>query len=98
MLPFNDLLQIRSALRRVAIPAGSMILMACDTTGPQTPGSLGLSVTTQGSEVVGGTGPNSLRISKVEFVLAQTEISRGGSGGPLTAEPLLVSLPSGARP
>jgi hypothetical protein len=108
MVPF--LLPWRTALLRAVIPVGSVIWIACESTGPRTPGSLTLSVTTTPpgrAAVTRGTGPNSLRITNVEFVLAQTEISRAASCSTtpasdschaLALDPLLIDLPLSAAP
>src|SRR5438445_13043852 len=68
-----------------ALPVGSLLVMACDATGPVLPRPVSLSVMIQpsaaspaglASDVTVGSGPNSIRITKVEFVLAETELSQ----------------------
>jgi len=92
--------------------AGGMALTGCDTTGPTDRGSLAISVATRrsgisssrSSDVLVGTGANSLRITKVEFVLAETELSQASSCSAsneddeddcdeIELDPILVDLP-----
>jgi len=105
-------LHLRSELLRLVIPVGSMMLIACDATGPGTLRPVSLSVMTKpagvSADVIVGTGPNSIRITKVEFVLAETELSQAGtcSSPPandddcneLELDPLLVDLPLDVSP
>ena len=100
-----------------ALPVGSLLVMACDATGPVLPRPVSLSVMIQpsaaspaglASDVTVGSGPNSIRITTVEFVLAETELSQAAtcSTPPATADncdeleldPLLIHLPLTASP
>ena len=71
-----------------ALPVGSLLVMACDATGPGLPRPVSLSVMIQpsaaspaglASDVTVGSGPNSIRITKVEFVLAETELAQAAT-------------------
>jgi len=79
-------------LPRLLIPAGAAILIACDATGPGTPRRFTLSVmnksagarsavvspTGVSADVRIGSGANSIQITKVEFVLAEIQLSQAG--------------------
>src|SRR2546428_6197879 len=99
-------------LLRTAVPFGALLLIACDTTGPGMPRPVTLSVAlkqsggsaaTLANDVTVGSGPNSIRITKVEFVLAQTELSQAetcstppandDNCNELELDPLLIDLP-----
>jgi hypothetical protein len=67
----------------------------------------GGSAATLANDVTVGSGPSSIRITKVEFVLAETELSRAeasataaddGDRDELELDPLLIDLPLDASP
>jgi hypothetical protein len=104
-----------SAVFTVVITAGALLSSACDSTGPQTQ-PVSLSVTRKPAAAMGmsadvavGSGPNSLNITKVEFVLAKTELSDAGTCSTpptnndncneMELAPILVDLPlDGTQP
>ena len=104
-------------LLRTAVPFGALLLIACDATGPGMPRPVSLSVAMKQSpgapvglanDVTVGSGPNSIRITKVEFVLAETELSQAETCSTppanddncdeLELDPLLIDLPLDASP
>ena len=112
-------LNSHSPVLQLAIAAGALLSAACDSTGPQTPRSLTLSVMTKraapasartglSADVAVGAGPNSLNITKVDFVLAHTELSQAATCSippanndncdELEIDPLLIDLPLDGSP
>jgi hypothetical protein len=105
-MPFlnPDVLHLRSVLLRVVIPVGGALFVGCEATGPRTPASVSLSV----ASMPRGSAP-SLKITNVEFVLAEAEMAQaatcstgsatGDGCGALQRGPVLINLPfSAARP
>ena len=104
-------------LLRTAVPFGALLLIACDATGPGMARPVTLSVALKQSgtppaglaaDVTVGSGPNSIRITKVEFVLAETELAQVATCSTpavdddgcdeLELNPLLIDLPLDASP
>jgi hypothetical protein len=88
-MPFLNPRHLRSALL-------GGIIIGCEATGPRSPVSVSLSVAPMPGASAVGTGANSLRITKVEFVLAETEMAQAGTRDPLQVDPILINLPLGA--
>jgi hypothetical protein len=95
---------LRSVLLRVVMPVGGALFVGCEATGPRTPASVSLSV----ASMPRGSAP-SLKITNVEFVLAEAEMAQaatcstgsatGDGCGALQRGPVLINLPfSAARP
>ena len=107
---------LRRALPAMLTFLSGMTVSGCDSTGPAQSGSLAISVTTRrlgvspssSRDVVIGAGPNSLKITKVEFVLAETELSQASACSnddeedddcdEIELDPILVDLPLGTSP
>jgi hypothetical protein len=94
--PNPNPLHLRSALLRAIIPVGGTLLMGCEATGPRSPASVSLSVATMPAAITIGTGANSLKITNVQFVLAETEMAQAATRDPLQVDPILINLPLGA--
>ena len=107
-MPFPNFLHLRSALFRAVIPVGGTLLIGCEATGPRSPASVSLSVAAMPRSTNVGTGANSVRVTSVEFLLAETELAPGATCSTAPAgtdwcdalhlDPLLINLPLGAAP
>ncbi len=93
-MPLLNLLHGRTALVRAWIPVAGTLILGCEATGPRGPASVSLSVASPATTAI-GTGASSLRITNVEFVLAETVIAQAAARDPLQANPILIHLPLG---
>lgn len=86
----------RAALLRACIPVASLLALSCEATGPRGPAPVSLSIAPLPAALTVGTGANSLKITRVEFVLAETQMAQVATRDPLQLDPMLIDLPLGA--
>jgi hypothetical protein len=96
-MPIPNARPLRMALRRALVPVGGALLIRCDATGPRGPAAVSLSVAPMPGTIAVGNGPNSLRITNVQFVIAETEMAQAVTRDLLQRNPILINLPLGAR-
>jgi hypothetical protein len=96
-MPIPNARPLRTALRRAIVPVGGALLIGCEATGPRGPAAVSLSVAPMPGTIAVGNGPNSLRITNVQFVLAETEMAQAVTRDLLQRNPILINLPLGAR-